>query len=81
MSQQNQTSCEETSTARRLRCMCDSDGHGSLSCPVHEPSAASIANCVSLELSEGRDIALTHAEASLLMAEYDRRGRVELGHE
>ena len=46
-----------------------------------EKSAADVASYIRAELAELRDISLTHAEAQLLMAEYDRRGRVELGHE
>lgn len=53
--------------------------------PVHTESAshsaAEVANYVRAELAEKRDISLTHEEAAVLMAEFDRRGRVELGHE
>jgi hypothetical protein len=42
---------------------------------------AELTNHIRAELAEKRDIALTYAEAELLMAEYDRRGQVELGHE
>lgn len=50
-----------------------------------EPSdlvmVAELANHIRAELAEKRDISLTYAEAELLMAEYDRRGAAELGHE